>query len=265
MILQSSFAHLFLDRFELCMIRIRVPVFIPNLGSSRKKCCNSRLPIARGLVGTFIFQGGECEAATMTIVNKLMFHARVGKGDRSSPDPSASKTVAWATSPHVLACSAAIAPHRFSLDDRPLCSDRRGPFDHLQYMRFGKSVSETRRIRHSTKGNLAWTFDQDSTRLYLYSIDSILPHPSFLFFFASQTIRIVVIQGSQIMSQYLNDELSLDMKRDERVSKGKMTQEAADRERREWTEVRSLVAVVAAAYVSTRWKGAVPTMTRKWC
>jgi hypothetical protein len=67
------------------------------------------------------------------------------------------------------------------------------------------------------------------------------------------------------MSQYLNDELSLDMKRDERVSKGKMTQEAADRERREWTEVRSLVAVVAAAYVSTRWKGAVPTMTRKWC
>ena len=76
----------------------------------------------------------------MTIVHRIMFHSRAGKEERSSSAPT-SPPVAWATSPNVLACSAALVPHRFNLDDRPLCSDRKGPFDHLHYRNLGKSVS----------------------------------------------------------------------------------------------------------------------------
>lgn len=76
----------------------------------------------------------------MTIVNRIMFHSRAGKGERSSSDPTP-PSVAWAASPKVLACSVAKQPHRFNLDDRPLCSDRKGPFDHLHFRHLGKSVS----------------------------------------------------------------------------------------------------------------------------
>jgi hypothetical protein len=40
------------------------------------------------------------------------------------------------------------------------------------------------------------------------------------------------------MSNYMSDELSQDITRDELVSKGKMTQRDADKEREQWTEVR---------------------------
>jgi len=41
------------------------------------------------------------------------------------------------------------------------------------------------------------------------------------------------------MSQYLNDQLSKDIARDELVAKGKLTQQDADKESKEWTEVRT--------------------------
>jgi hypothetical protein len=88
----------------------------------------------------FVLEGVELETGTMTIVHRITFHSRVGKGERLSSDPTP-PSVAWATSPNVLACSAAIEPHRFILDERPLCSDRKGPFDHLQYRGLVKSVS----------------------------------------------------------------------------------------------------------------------------
>jgi hypothetical protein len=62
-----------------------------------------------------------------------------------------------------------------------------------------------------------------------------------MFFFLStlsQTVRIYVVQASSIMSNYMSDELSQDIKRDEMVSKRKMTQADADKERKQWTEVR---------------------------
>ena len=40
------------------------------------------------------------------------------------------------------------------------------------------------------------------------------------------------------MSNYMSDELSGDIKRDEMVSKGKMSQADADKERQLWTNVR---------------------------
>jgi hypothetical protein len=65
--------------------------------------------------------------------------------------------------------------------------------------------------------------------------------PSFLFLFLSplsQTFRIVAVNASSIMSNYMSDELSQDITRDELVSRGKMTQADADKERQQWTEVR---------------------------
>lgn len=65
-----------------------------------------------------------------------------------------------------------------------------------------------------------------------------LTHHFALFPFAPQTVRIVLVQASSIASNYMSDELSGDIKRDEMVSKGKMTQADADKERQEWTKVR---------------------------
>jgi hypothetical protein len=46
------------------------------------------------------------------------------------------------------------------------------------------------------------------------------------------------VQFSSIVSNYMSDELSGDIKRDEMVSKGKMSQADADKEKELWTEVR---------------------------
>jgi hypothetical protein len=46
------------------------------------------------------------------------------------------------------------------------------------------------------------------------------------------------VQFSSIVSNYMSDELSGDIKRDEMVSKGKMSQADADKERELWIKVR---------------------------
>lgn len=45
------------------------------------------------------------------------------------------------------------------------------------------------------------------------------------------------MQGTQVLTQYLNDQLKEDMKRDELVMKGKLSRVAADAEADEWAEV----------------------------
>lgn len=58
-------------------------------------------------------------------------------------------------------------------------------------------------------------------------------HPKRL---AMSTFRVVIMQGTQVLTQYLNDQLKEDMKRDELVMKGKLSRIAADAEADEWAE-----------------------------
>lgn len=51
-------------------------------------------------------------------------------------------------------------------------------------------------------------------------------------------MRIVILQSTQVMTQFLNDQLKEDMARDELVAKGKLTQAEANEEADTWTEVR---------------------------
>jgi hypothetical protein len=60
----------------------------------------------------------------------------------------------------------------------------------------------------------------------------------------SQTIRIVIMQGSSVLTQYMNDQLKEDMRRDELVADGKMSQMAADEEALLWSEVREQRCIV---------------------
>lgn len=46
------------------------------------------------------------------------------------------------------------------------------------------------------------------------------------------------MQGSTILTQYMNDQLKEDMKRDELVASGKVSQMEADDEAAVWAEVR---------------------------
>jgi hypothetical protein len=141
---RASFSHASLFpafSFLGCSYRHYHNEVVVGASSQRSEgvCRNTRSSSVYSSSHPFAFEGVEFEAGTMTIVHRIMFHSRVGKGERSS-DPTP-PSVAWATSPNVLACSAAIEPHRFNLDDRPLCSDRKSPFDHLQHRALVKSVS----------------------------------------------------------------------------------------------------------------------------
>jgi hypothetical protein len=53
-----------------------------------------------------------------------------------------------------------------------------------------------------------------------------------------QTFRIVVTQGTYVLSNYANDQLQQDMARDKLVMEGKMSQEEADEAAEEWETVR---------------------------
>jgi hypothetical protein len=48
------------------------------------------------------------------------------------------------------------------------------------------------------------------------------------------------MQGSSVLTQYMNDQLKEDMRRDELVADGKMSQMAADEEALLWSEVRMM-------------------------
>jgi len=54
----------------------------------------------------------------------------------------------------------------------------------------------------------------------------------------TQSLRVVIMQGTQVGTLYLNDQLKEDMARDERVLKGKLTRQEAEEEADEWAEVR---------------------------
>jgi hypothetical protein len=53
----------------------------------------------------------------------------------------------------------------------------------------------------------------------------------------------VILQSSQVVTHYLQDQLKADIRRDELVMKGKTTREQADQDSDEWTEVRFVVHV----------------------
>jgi hypothetical protein len=53
-----------------------------------------------------------------------------------------------------------------------------------------------------------------------------------------QTIRVAVMQGTQVATQYLNDQLKEDLDRDELVARGKVSRHDADADGNEWAEVR---------------------------
>jgi hypothetical protein len=56
---------------------------------------------------------------------------------------------------------------------------------------------------------------------------------------AAQTIRVAVMQGTQVATQYLNDQLKEDLERDELVARGKVNRVDADTDGAEWAEVRT--------------------------
>lgn len=62
----------------------------------------------------------------------------------------------------------------------------------------------------------------------------------FYLFLQKQTIRVVVQQGTVTMASYMSEQLELDMKRNELVASGKLSQEEADDDAEEWEQVRFL-------------------------
>jgi hypothetical protein len=58
---------------------------------------------------------------------------------------------------------------------------------------------------------------------------------SFLIF---KAFRIAVVQGTTVITNYYNDQLKCDIEREERVAQGNITRQQADREDKEWQEVR---------------------------
>ena len=133
-----------------------------------------------------------------------------------------------AGAPKILACSA--VDHRsqrllFSIRDvdRKLCEDRKTPLEHLSPGSLSKSVSINNTI------SLCQCLDcYIPTNIHSFSLFSG---------FLPQTFRIVVTQGSLILSTYANDQLQQDMAREELVAKGEMTQEEADEAAEEWEMV----------------------------
>jgi hypothetical protein len=51
------------------------------------------------------------------------------------------------------------------------------------------------------------------------------------------------MQSTTVVTNYYNDQLKLDIEREEKVLSGIMTREQADREESEWQEVRTSVAL----------------------
>jgi hypothetical protein len=66
--------------------------------------------------------------------------------------------------------------------------------------------------------------------------------------FAKSTIRVVIMQGTQVATHYLKDQLAADLERDDLVSRGKMTREAAEAQAEEWAEVRLFV-IASLCYI----------------
>lgn len=60
------------------------------------------------------------------------------------------------------------------------------------------------------------------------------------------------MQGTQVATQYLNDQLKEDIARDELVAKGKLSPHEADVESDEWAEVRSVECVTGPGFYKAR-------------
>jgi len=61
--------------------------------------------------------------------------------------------------------------------------------------------------------------------------------------FIKNTIRVVVMQSTTVVTNYYNDQLKQDMEREERVQKGEITRAQANKEDDEWQEVSESVSV----------------------
>jgi hypothetical protein len=68
---------------------------------------------------------------------------------------------------------------------------------------------------------------------------------------AVQTIRVAVMQGTQVATQYLNDQLKEELERDKLVDRSKVNRVDADTDGAEWAEVRTQYCGCDALWVST--------------
>ena len=77
--------------------------------------------------------------------------------------------------------------------------------------------------------------------------------------FVKNTIRIVVMRSTTVVTHYYNDQLKEDMDREERIQRGEITRAQANREDEEWQEVSTVVFVPshgwtdACLVVGCRW------------
>jgi hypothetical protein len=127
--------------------------------------------------------------------------------------------------------------HHHHHHPRRLCEDRRGFFEHLRPKPLLKSVR--------CKSRIGSGLDDSSTRnkkIPLHSFSHLLCSLVYM-----QTIRVAVMQGTQVATQYLNDQLKEDLDRDELVARGKVSRHDADADGNEWAVVREDVCGLAAA------------------
>jgi len=186
----------------------------------------------------------------MTIGHKLYAPFYGGCNPLSSDRKCSNSNLLSTTqaAPRLLACSIdGVQQKLLALRDldRKLCEDRKTAFEHLTPGSLAKSVSSLhcnflRRIP-LCKDPFA-SFDGTTvfevfflSRKFSSSLTKIL---TFL-----QTFRIVVTQGSIILSSYANDQLHQDMKRDKLVEQGKMTPAEAEEASEEWETVGSTMTV----------------------
>ena len=55
-----------------------------------------------------------------------------------------------------------------------------------------------------------------------------------------KTVRVVVLQSSQVLTTFLQDQLEEDMKRDQKVQSQQLSREEAEKDAEEWNEVRRM-------------------------
>ncbi len=106
--------------------------------------------------------------------------------------------------------------------DPPLCKYRKGFTDHLKPRAFVMSVS----TRVSTFAAMLNIFP------YLFGFALLC------FTLYSQTLRVVIQQSSLIVANFMSDQLEGELKRNQSVQEGKISQVEADEQAQEWEKVR---------------------------
>ena len=77
------------------------------------------------------------------------------------------------------------------------------------------------------------------------SISPIRSYSLLPFYVLAQTIRVAIMQGTLVATQYSNDQLKEDLDRDELVAKGKVSRHDANADGVEWAEVRGYMYMCA--------------------